>query len=86
MKDNKMYEILDIADEKTNELSKAPIYVIVDAYNKIINKINDIREANQLRLAKVAAYILCKTVLKNYLHEMMMYERYAEEDQEERIM
>jgi hypothetical protein len=85
MKDNKQYKILDIVDEKSDELSNSSQDEILAAYNKFMNKLNEIREANQLRVARVFAHILCKTVLKNYLFEMMRYERYCAQDHEEKI-
>lgn len=70
MKDNKMYELADLVTDKT-----------IKVYDKLVDKVCQVHEQSREMVAKAVAYVLVKTVLKDYMYNMKMYElKHWEED------
>ena len=70
MNNNELYKIAELITDKTTDLC-----------DRLVDKVCKVHESNRERVAKVIAFVLVKTILKNYMFNMQMYEiKHGEED------
>lgn len=65
-----LYEFADMVTDTTNLV-----------FDKLVDKVCEVHEQSREMVAKAVAYVLVKTVLKDYMFNMQMYElKHWEED------